>query len=103
MSNNEGITKEELKKKILDKAIFDPIVDKTFYETDLNKNGYIEKDELGYLLKSIYRTLGLADPPQAEIERELSILDKNGDNKISKDEFRILIRELCLYFIDESF
>jgi len=97
-----SVSKAELKKKILDKATFDPMVDKTFYDTDINKNGFIEKSELTSLLKSIYGTIGLPAPPDSDIEKELKRLDKNGDKKISKDEFRILVRDLCLYFIEES-
>ena len=104
--------KEELKKKILNKEIFNAMVDKTFNDADLNKNNYIEKDELNTLLKSIYElaillksiygTLGLNPPEEKEIDDELKRLDKNDDRKLSKEEFRALVRDLCLYFIDQS-
>lgn len=96
-----GATKEQLKKRILDKNTFEPMVDKTFNDTDINKNGYIEKNELARLLKTIYASIGLPAPPVADIEKELKRLDKNGDKKISKEEFKILIKDLCLYFIDQ--
>ena len=94
--------KEELKKKILNKETFNAMLDKTFHDADLNKNNYIEKDELTSLLKSIYATIGLPAPSQSDVELELKRLDKNKDKKLSKDEFKSLVRDLCLYFIDQS-
>ena len=94
--------KEELKKKILNKEIFNAMVDKTFNDADLNKNNYIEKDELNTLLKSIYATIGLPAPSKSDVELELKRLHKNDDRKLSKEEFRALVRDLCLYFIDQS-
>ncbi len=101
MSKSKGSNKEELKRLILDRNAFEPMVDKTFKDTDINKNGYIEKNELASLLKTIYASIGLPPPPIADIEKELKRLDKNGDKKISKEEFKILVRDLCLYFIDQ--
>ena len=96
------VSKEELKKKILDKDNFNAMLDKTFQEADLNKNNFIERNELATLLKSIYATVGLSPPSKEDIEQELKRLDKNGDNKLSKEEFKILVRDLCLYFIDQA-
>ena len=103
MSINNSSSKEELRKRILSKEIFEPMLNKTFNDTDINKNGYIEIFELANFLKSIYKAIGLPSPSDIEIEKELKRLDRNGDNKISKEEFRILVQDLCLYFIDKSF
>ena len=94
--------KEDLKKKILNKETFNAMLDKTFQDADLNKNNYIEKDELSTLLKSIYATIGLPPPSQSDVELELKRLDKNKDKKLSKEEFKSLVKDLCLYFIDQS-
>ena len=94
--------KEEMKKKIFENDIFNSILDKTFSDADRNNNGYIEKNELAALLKSIYATMGLPAPSKSDIEQELKRLDKNGDKKLSKQEFQVLVRDLCLYFIDQS-
>ena len=102
MEKNNKDRKAELKKKILDKDNFNEMLDKTFQETDLNKNNYIEKNELAILLKSIYATVGLPPPSKTDIEQELERLDKNGDKKLSKQEFKVLVRDLCLYFIDQA-
>ena len=102
MEKNKKDKKAELKKKILDKDNFNEMLDKTFQETDLNKNNYIEKNELAILLKSIYATVGLPPPSKTDIEQELERLDKNGDKKLSKQEFKVLVRDLCLFFIDQA-
>ena len=46
----------------IDQELFNEMVDKTFRDADLNKNNYIEKNELSTLLKSIYVTVGLPPP-----------------------------------------
>ena len=94
--------KEELKKKIMNQELFNEMVDKTFRDADLNKNNYIEKNELSTLLKSIYVTVGLPPPSKSDIELELRRLDKNGDQKLSKQEFKTLVRDLFLYFIESG-
>ena len=95
--------KEELKNRILNKEdTFNEMVDKTFHDADLNKNNFIERDELATLLKSIYATIGLPPPSKSDVDLELKRLDKNKDKKISKEEFRILVKDLCLFFIDQS-
>ena len=94
--------KEELKKKIMNQELFNEMVDKTFRDADLNKNNYIEKNELSTLLKSIYVTVGLPPPSTSDIELELRRLDKNGDQKLSKQEFKTLVKDLFLYFIESG-
>ena len=95
--------KANLKKILLNEKNFQPLVDKTFNDSDTNKSGFIEKKELTTLLKSIYATVGLHSPPEEDIIKEFKRLDKNDDNKISKEEFSILIKDLCLFFIDQSY
>ena len=94
--------KEELKKKILETEAFNAMVDKTFSNADENGNNFIEKSELAILLKSIYATIGLPPPSKSDIELEFKRLDKNKDKKISKEEFRVLVKDLCLFFIDQT-
>ena len=103
MNINNSSSKEDFRRRILSKEIFEPMLNKTFTDIDINKNGYIEKFELANFLKSIYNAIGLPSPSDTEIEKELKRLDKNGDNKITKEELRILVKDLCLYFIDKSF
>ena len=92
--------KKELRAKIMNEKIFGPIVDKTFQEADINHNGFIEKKELAILLKKIRDNLGFPPPTEEDIQNEMKRLDKNKDGKLSKDEFRVLVKELTIFSID---
>ena len=58
------MSKEALKKKVLDDKVLSEMVETTFANADLNKNSIIERNELAILLKSIYGTLGLRPPKE---------------------------------------
>ena len=94
--------KAELRKKLLDEDNLNAMVDKTFKDADLNRNDFIEKDELATLLKSIYATVGLPPPSKQDIDQELKRLDKNKDKRLSKEEFKVLVKDLCLFFVDQA-
>ena len=94
------MSKESLKKKVLDDRVLNEMVETTFANADLNKNSMIERNELAILLKSIYGTLGLHPPKESEIDQELRRLDKNRDGKLSKAEFKTLVRDLALFSIE---
>ena len=92
--------KESLKNKIMDGAYLDEMVETTFQNADLNKNSFIERNELAILLKSIYGTLGLNPPEEKEIDDELKRLDKNEDQKLSKEEFKVLVKDLAMFSVE---
>ena len=46
------------------------------------------------------KTLGLPSPTEATVDSELKRLDLNGDGKISKKEFRQLVKELINIIVD---
>ena len=94
--------KAELRKKLLDEDNLNAMVDKTFKGADLNRSDFIEKDELATLLKSIYATVGLPPPSKQDIDQELKRLDKNKDKRLSKEEFKVLVKDLCLFFVDQA-
>ena len=91
---------ETLKKKVMDDAVLDEMVNTTFDNADLNKNSVIERNELAILLKSIYGTLGLNPPEEKEIDEELVRLDLNKDGKLNKEEFKVLVKDLALFSIE---
>ncbi len=66
----------------------------------MNKNSFIERNELAILLKSIYGTLGLSPPEEQEIDEELVRLDKNKDQKLSKEEFKVLVKDLAMFSVE---
>ena len=92
--------KESLKNKIMDGTYLDEMVETTFKNADLNKNSFIERNELAILLKSIYGTLGLHPPEEKEIDDELKRLDKNKDQKLSKEEFKVLVKDLAMFSVE---
>ena len=94
--------KAELRKKLLDEDNLNAMVDKTFKDADLNRSDFIEKDELATLLKSIYATVGIPPPSKQDIDQELKRLDKNKDKRLSKEEFKVLVKDLCLFFVDQA-
>ena len=94
--------KEALKEKVNNGALLDEMVETTFKNADLNKNSFIDRNELSILLKNVYGTLGLDPPKEKEINDELKRLDKNSDNKISKDEFKVLVKDLAMFSIENS-
>ena len=88
---------EKLKEKGIDQKTFDEMVETTFKNADLNQNSTIERNELAILLKSIYGTLGINPPEEAEIDQEFNRLDTNNDGKLSKEEFKELVKDLALF------
>ena len=94
------MSKEALRKQVLDDKFLGDMVESTFKAADLNKNSTIERNELAVLLRSIYGTLGLNPPKEREIDQELKRLDKNKDGTLSKKEFKILVRDLALFSIE---
>ena len=97
----DPVSKEKVRSQVMDEAVFGQMVDQTFSQADLDKSGFIEKTELSILLKNIYASLKLSPPTEDDIEKELKRLDKNKDNKISKSEFRTLVKDLTLFTIEQ--
>ena len=93
--------KEKVKQQIMQESVFGPMVDKTFADADLDKSGFVERAELAILLKSIHATLNIPAPTEEEINNELKSLDLNKDGKISKEEFRTLVKDLAMFTIDQ--
>ena len=92
--------REEAKRKLMDEQVFAPLLEQTFNDADVDKSGFIEKDELTEVLKGLHFGLGIPAPTKIGVEKELKRLDTNNDGKISKDEFRVLVREIALHCID---
>ena len=93
--------KEDIRKKLMNENILEPLVNKTFEEYDVNNSGYIEKEELEVILKEIYASLMLAPPSNEEVNKELKRLDSDKDGRLKIDEYRQLIIDLILFSINE--
>ena len=97
MNSDEKIN---LKNKILSDEYFLPLVEKTFNTADLDGSGFIERNELEVIIKSIHLSLNIPPPTQEDIDKEFRRLDTNYDGKISKEEFSVLVRDLALFSVD---
>ena len=58
-----------------------------FEKYDLNKNNLIEPDELKILMTDLANEIGIPVPSDDEVNKVLDDNDKNGDKKISREEF----------------
>lgn len=94
--------KAEVKKKINDESVFGPIVNNVFQSADKDNSGFIDQSELKKLLTEISGMLGISPPTDKETKDELKRLDINKDGKISKEEFRKLVKELCILICDNA-
>ena len=93
---------DKLKAKGIDQKTFDEMVETTFKEADLNQNNTIERNELAILLKKISGTLGVEPPEESEVDEEFKRLDENLDGKLSKEEFKVLVKDLALFSVENS-
>lgn len=92
--------REEVKKKVLDESVFGPMVDDLFNSADTDKSGFIDRAELKKLLAELGQILEIPPPSDNDVENELKRLDDNKDGKISKQEFRKLVKELVLLVVE---
>lgn len=93
--------KEIIKKKALDPAFFEPLIDRLFIESDLNKDGRVDKNELELLLKGIHENLNIPPPSEEDVDKELKRLDINKDHTIDRDGFKTLVKDLILFCIEQ--
>ena len=93
-------TREEVKKKVLDESVFGPMVDDLFNSSDTDKSGFIDRSELKKLLAELGQLLEIPPPTDADVEGEIIRLDTNCEGKISKQEFRKLVKELVLLVVE---
>ncbi|KAI0989843.1 hypothetical protein GJ496_002156 [Pomphorhynchus laevis] len=59
---------------------------------DINKNGFVDKKEMSKILTAIYDLMGVEDrsgtnDPKKRVDLVMNSLDKNHDQKISREEF----------------
>merc|ERR1712176_273059 len=62
-----------------------------FQDTDVDNNGFVDRNELTALSTKIYEMEGALPPTHEEMEEFFNKLDESGDGKIDKDEFSMVM------------
>lgn len=66
------------------------LAEKTFDKYDTDKSGYLERSEIKALLEADFKEFGI-EVSEADIDVLLASTDKDGDGKISKEEYVSMI------------
>ena len=61
---------------------------------DTDKNGFVTKAELQFLMNNIAKGAGIPPPNHKEVDEAMKLLDANGDGSVSFDEFLVLVKEV---------
>ena len=72
-----------------------------FRTFDTDRSGFIERHELGMILRRLTDAFNVEQPSEDDINDILKELDVNGDGKISQTEFEDLVKEV-VKIIDEE-
>ena len=84
---NKG--KTSLKDILNNESKYNEYSDTAFDKVDTNKNGYIEKNELGALVQELITQFKKdTTVPEDKIQSALEVMDTDHDGKVSKEEFR---------------
>ncbi|TKR72479.1 hypothetical protein L596_019916 [Steinernema carpocapsae] len=80
---------------ITSRGTLDEKLDWAFSLYDVDKDGYITKDEMANIVEAIYSMIGSMldlptdeDTPQKRVEKIFSNMDINYDGKLTRDEFK---------------
>ena len=92
--------KAQIDELLENEDFFLPAAEGIFDAHDTDKSGFIDRAELKKLLAELGQILEIPPPSDNDVENELKRLDDNKDGKISKQEFRKLVKELVLLVVD---
>jgi Ca2+-binding EF-hand superfamily protein len=95
--------KNALKEVLDDEPKFNGYMDKCFDKIDSDQSGFIEKEEVETLIKTIALKFKKDfEVPEEKIITVLESIDKDGDGKISKEEFRTTSRLKLLSLVNSE-
>lgn len=69
---------------------------------DIDKSGYLQKNEFGMLIKRLAMAFHVEQPTFTDIDNLVQALDENGDGKIHKTEFDKLIAQIVEIIREEK-
>ena len=85
---------EEIEAILKDDSKLNEIAKAAFESVDADGSGYIEEAELKVVMSSVARDIGMPQPSDSDVSEVLRELDTNRDGRVSKDEFKVLIRQV---------
>lgn len=96
-------------KKAVQEKLSEPdineMLDNSFDVSDVNSDGYISENEFSYLVNSVDIDLNLQESEKAQKKARLreyfKQFDKNGDSRLSKDEYMALLQKETEYEAQE--
>lgn len=93
-------SKERIKQMLDDEGLLHLFTKSSFDEMDMDGSGYIDRAELANLLHKAARDFGERAPTDDEVRGEFAQLDRNHDEKITYDEFTVLMTDMLKRWVD---
>ena len=76
--------------------------DLAFDAVDKDGNGFLDKDELADVMRDVAEDMRVKPPTDSDIEAVLRELDEDYDQRVSKEEFVILIIQVLRKMLESE-
>ena len=94
--------KAEILQILKDDKALTAIAEEAFKKCDSDGNGYLDKEEVGALMKQANKdNPNVPEMTDADVDAMYQKLDKNKDGKIQVDEFKVLIKAVLQALVEE--
>lgn len=94
------VEKNKIKETLKDDKLLTELANTAFDAADTNKNGKIERSELGTVMKDLAKGFGLSAPTEAQVTAKFKTLDVDKNGTISREEFKVFVKETTEKLID---